>query len=158
MPVGNVLGEIDGGWTVAKALLGHERNMIADLFGSATGTRQKKPGSALANLARTLEKNDNLLVYYAGHGVLEEGEGYWLPVDASANRDKTWIGNAQISDFIANMEAKHVLVVAEGRTAYVSFEGLVGWLRDAVATKATHASRSSPGSAFPLVSAASSEY
>jgi hypothetical protein len=68
---------------------------------------------ALSNLARTLEKNDNLLVYYAGHGVLDGGEGYWLPVDAAASRDKSWIGNAQISDFIANMEAKHILVVAD---------------------------------------------
>ena len=31
VPKANVLGGIDGGWTVAKALLGHERNMIAAL-------------------------------------------------------------------------------------------------------------------------------
>ena len=35
--VENVIGEIDGGWTVAKALLGHERSMIADLFGTGSG-------------------------------------------------------------------------------------------------------------------------
>ena len=34
VPVSNVLGEINGGWTVAKALLGFERNMIADMFGA----------------------------------------------------------------------------------------------------------------------------
>ncbi len=50
VPVANVIGEINGGWTVAKALLGHERSMIADVFGSAT--RSKKKGSALAALAR----------------------------------------------------------------------------------------------------------
>ncbi len=32
VPVANVVGEIDRGWAVARALLGHERNMIADLF------------------------------------------------------------------------------------------------------------------------------
>ena len=52
VPVANVVGEIDGGWTVAKALLGHERSMIADLFGAGTSRRARKPGSALANLAR----------------------------------------------------------------------------------------------------------
>jgi alkylation response protein AidB-like acyl-CoA dehydrogenase len=54
VPVANVLGEINGGWTVAKALLGYERAMIADTFGSAGGGRKKqqKPGSRLANLAR----------------------------------------------------------------------------------------------------------
>ena len=52
VPVGNVIGAIDGGWTVAKALLGHERSMIADLFGSMPGRRAPRPGSPLANLAR----------------------------------------------------------------------------------------------------------
>jgi alkylation response protein AidB-like acyl-CoA dehydrogenase len=52
VPVKNVLGAIDGGWTVAKALLGHERTMIADVFGSMAGTRSRGTGSALADLAR----------------------------------------------------------------------------------------------------------
>ncbi len=32
VPVANVIGEINAGWTMAKALLGHERTMIADAF------------------------------------------------------------------------------------------------------------------------------
>jgi alkylation response protein AidB-like acyl-CoA dehydrogenase len=39
VPKENVIGQVDGGWTVAKALLGHERSMIADLFGSAQRSR-----------------------------------------------------------------------------------------------------------------------
>src|SRR6185436_19843488 len=35
IPVTNVVGEVNGGWTVAKALLGHERGMIASVFGEA---------------------------------------------------------------------------------------------------------------------------
>jgi alkylation response protein AidB-like acyl-CoA dehydrogenase len=35
IPVTNVVSEINGGWTVAKALLGHERGMIASVFGEA---------------------------------------------------------------------------------------------------------------------------
>ncbi len=42
VPVRNVLGTIDGGWTVAKALLGHERSMIADAFGSAGGASSRR--------------------------------------------------------------------------------------------------------------------
>jgi len=53
VPVGNAIGPIDGGWTVAKALLGHERSMIADLFGSMSGRRTQESGSPLANLARS---------------------------------------------------------------------------------------------------------
>jgi alkylation response protein AidB-like acyl-CoA dehydrogenase len=43
VPVRNVVGAIDGGWTVAKALLGHERSMIADTFGSAQEKRGGGP-------------------------------------------------------------------------------------------------------------------
>ncbi len=51
VPVRNVVGQIDGGWTVAKALLGHERSMIADAFG-APSARARGKGSYLAELAR----------------------------------------------------------------------------------------------------------
>lgn len=34
VPKRNVVGEVNGGWTIAKALLGFERSMIADAFGS----------------------------------------------------------------------------------------------------------------------------
>jgi acyl-CoA dehydrogenase len=38
VPVENVVHKIDAGWTVAKALLGHERTMIAKLFGGGRDT------------------------------------------------------------------------------------------------------------------------
>jgi alkylation response protein AidB-like acyl-CoA dehydrogenase len=52
VPVANVVSEIDGGWTVAKALLGHERTMIADVFGVMAGGSGRGGGSELAALAR----------------------------------------------------------------------------------------------------------
>ncbi|MFO0689771.1 MAG: acyl-CoA dehydrogenase family protein [Myxococcota bacterium] len=52
VPVANVVHRIDAGWTVAKALLGHERTMIADAFGGAGPRPDKKGGrSYLAELA-----------------------------------------------------------------------------------------------------------
>ncbi len=56
VPVENVLGEIDGGWTVAKALLGHERGMVADAFGSAGGGGGRRKG--LADLAKDYAGRD----------------------------------------------------------------------------------------------------
>ena len=49
VPVRNVVSKMNAGWTVAKALLGHERSMIADVFGG--GAPRKGKGSALAALA-----------------------------------------------------------------------------------------------------------
>jgi alkylation response protein AidB-like acyl-CoA dehydrogenase len=54
VPISNVVHKIDAGWTVAKALLGHERTMIADAFGAAGPKSDKKGGrSYLAELAAT---------------------------------------------------------------------------------------------------------
>ncbi len=62
VPVANVLSEINSGWTVAKALLGYERNMIADAFGGGAGgggKKKQRPGSKLANMARDYGLGDN---------------------------------------------------------------------------------------------------
>ena len=44
-------------------------------------------------LRRTLTENDNLLIYYAGHGVLdaETETGFWLPVDAEEGTETNWL-------------------------------------------------------------------
>jgi alkylation response protein AidB-like acyl-CoA dehydrogenase len=42
VPKKNVLGRVNGGWEVAKALLGHERSMIAMTFGGRTTTKTKE--------------------------------------------------------------------------------------------------------------------
>jgi len=52
VPVKNVIATIDGGWTVAKALLGHERNMIGAIYGGGGRAKKGVKGSALAALAR----------------------------------------------------------------------------------------------------------
>jgi hypothetical protein len=69
--------------------------------------------SALNDMREKLKPEDNLLIYYAGHGELAGSQGYWIPVDASAGNNKTWISNAQISDILNTIQAKHILVVAD---------------------------------------------
>lgn len=70
---------------------------------------------ALEGYRRTLGDRDNLLIYYAGHGWLDEeaDEGYWLPVDASPESSVNWIPNATLSSSLKAIRAKHVLVVAD---------------------------------------------
>ncbi len=63
----------------------------------------------------TLTSKDNLIIYYAGHGELDQNSkrGYWLPVDASPAENSNWVSNKSITDTIDAMKAKHVLVVAD---------------------------------------------
>jgi hypothetical protein len=71
--------------------------------------------SGLGDLRRTLTEHDNLLIYYAGHGWLDQDadEGYWLPVDATADDEVNWVANSAVTGTIRAMKAKHVLLVAD---------------------------------------------
>ena len=62
-----------------------------------------------------LRERDNLLIYYAGHGWLDEnsGRGYWFPVDAAENRRSNWLSNADVTDTLKSLLAKHVMVIAD---------------------------------------------
>jgi alkylation response protein AidB-like acyl-CoA dehydrogenase len=49
----DVVGGLNNGWTVAKALLGHERTMIANVFGASGGARNSNDKkNAIADIAR----------------------------------------------------------------------------------------------------------
>lgn len=72
------------------------------------------------DLNAVLKPEDNVLIYYAGHGTrLKSGtgsleSGYWLPVNADAPpEDRFWIPNEQITGHLGRLKAKRVLVVAD---------------------------------------------
>lgn len=71
--------------------------------------------TALGDYRRELGEQDNLLVYYAGHGYLDkEGdEGYWLPVDAERDNSVNWVSNASITTEVKAMQARHVLIISD---------------------------------------------
>ena len=70
---------------------------------------------ALNELRVELNENDNLLIYYAGHGHLEEqiSRGYWIPVDAELDSNTRWISTIQLADILGIMSVKHVLIIAD---------------------------------------------
>jgi len=73
---------------------------------------------ALNDLNGVLKPNDNLLIYYAGHGTRLKADkresGYWLPVNAERPpKDTYWVPNEQITAHIGRMAARRVLVVAD---------------------------------------------
>jgi uncharacterized protein len=70
------------------------------------------------DLNTVLKPDDNVLIYYAGHGArLKSGKiesGYWLPVNADAPpEDRFWVPNEQITGHLGRLVAKRVLVVAD---------------------------------------------
>jgi len=66
-------------------------------------------------LASKISAKDNLLIFYAGHGVWDERikVGYWLPSDAMTDDKSSWISNSTIRDYVAGINSKHTLLITD---------------------------------------------
>lgn len=73
---------------------------------------------SLVAKSSALGENDNLLIFYAGHGIAEKDkfgnvDGYWVPSSAVKDVDATYISADDIRKSLKRSNAKHVLVVAD---------------------------------------------
>lgn len=66
-------------------------------------------------LVKEIDKEDNLLIFYAGHGYFDKNTniGYWLPSDAKKSNTANWLSNSTIKDFISAIPSKHTLLIAD---------------------------------------------
>ena len=99
----------------AKSIAGLLRSEYGFKVDLLTDAKRDDVVSALSRLRKVVSSNDNLLIYYAGHGWLdtEMDEGFWLPVDANEDDQVNWIANATITRSVRAIKAKHVMVVAD---------------------------------------------
>jgi curli biogenesis system outer membrane secretion channel CsgG len=69
----------------------------------------------IARLRSTLNENDNLLIYYSGHGHWDTAnlKGYWVPVDAEKENFANYISSSDITEQLSALRARQVLVVAD---------------------------------------------
>ncbi len=78
---------------------------------------EKEILNAFNDLYNQIGPQDNLVVFYAGHGNLSLGSvrkrGYWLPADAERDVPTNWISNNIISDHLDRIKARSILVIAD---------------------------------------------
>jgi tetratricopeptide (TPR) repeat protein len=69
----------------------------------------------LLELTTVIQPEDNLLIFYAGHGIWVEKEkkGYWLLVDAKRNDSNTWLQNKDVLNLIAKLPSRHTLLITD---------------------------------------------
>lgn len=81
-------------------------------------------------LSKKVTEYDNLLIFYAGHGVWDEQfkKGYWLPADAEKDNRAHWFSNSDLKDYIGGIKSKHTLLIADA-----CFSGGIFKTRDAFA-------------------------
>jgi Caspase domain/Glucodextranase, domain B len=70
-------------------------------------------------------RDDNILIFYAGHGQFKRSlnKGYWVPVDASSNSTADYISNNDIKTFIGGIPSKHTLLITDACFAGDIFRG-----------------------------------
>lgn len=83
---------------------------------------------SFTELRSNLKANDNLLIFYAGHGNWDDiaEQGYWLPSDSKLNDLSHVITNTEITAFIKSIKNKHTLLISDA-----CFSGSIFKTRDA---------------------------
>lgn len=71
--------------------------------------------NTLDQLKYKIIKDDNFLIFYAGHGNWDDkaNQGYWLPSDATQFSTANWIRNTTIQEYLVRIEAKHTLIISD---------------------------------------------
>jgi len=89
--------------------------------------------SALEWLVANVKPEDNVFIYYSGHGEFKKqlNKGYWVPYGATTASTSKYISNSDIQTFIKGIQSNHTLLVADacfsgdifrGNTMSVPFE------------------------------------
>jgi tetratricopeptide (TPR) repeat protein len=88
-----------------------EEGTIFTLFNPGANDVKRK----LLELINVIQPEDNLLIFYAGHGIWVEKEkkGYWLLVDAKRNDSTTWLQNKDVLNLIAKLPSRHTLLITD---------------------------------------------
>ncbi len=66
----------------------------------------------LARILSNRAPDDNVLIYYAGHGELDGSEGFWLPRDATRNRESA-LPNGLLVSSVNQFAGRTLLVIAD---------------------------------------------
>jgi len=94
--------------------------------------RREEVIAAIFKLRQVVTEADSVLIFYAGHGQLDEANdrGYWIPIDAELYDPSRWLSVNDITDQIKALRAKHVIVIADacysGTLVRGSRSGLLG--------------------------------
>ncbi|MEZ5071037.1 MAG: caspase family protein [Bacteroidales bacterium] len=87
---------------------------------------------ALDHLAQVVTPEDNVLIFYAGHGTWDEraNVGYWLPSDAYLNTTANWFRNSTLVDYLKTIDSRHTLLITDACFAGAIFNTRSGFRRE----------------------------
>ena len=93
---------------VLRAKFGYETRVVAN-------ATKAKMVEAIWALHSELNEQDQVVIYYAGHGYENEksGVGYWLPTDATTSSAANWISTTDVARLLRAVPAKNIMLIAD---------------------------------------------
>ncbi|EKT4499934.1 caspase family protein [Flavobacterium psychrophilum] len=87
-----------------------ENNIYELINAKATN---KNIQDAFKGYVKELTSEDNLIIYFSGHGNYDSqtNKGYWVPVNGEDYT--TWISNETLISYLDNIKAKHIFVISD---------------------------------------------
>ncbi|MBS4029348.1 MAG: caspase family protein [Ignavibacteriales bacterium] len=94
----------------------------------------------LSSFRGKLTVEDNLLIFYAGHGYWDEDlqQGYWLPSNSTSKDPSEWLPNSTIRDYIRGIKTKHTLLLADACFSGGIFKGRDAFLNADISVQETY--------------------
>lgn len=98
------------------------QEVLTDKYGFApsdvfllTDPDRSKFYSVVENIGKIIRPDDNLLIFYAGHGYWDEtyDAGYWLLSDAVPSNRSSWLSNNELKTLLNGLNTRHTLVIAD---------------------------------------------
>ncbi|KAB2916020.1 MAG: NACHT domain-containing protein [Bacteroidetes bacterium] len=70
--------------------------------------------SELGSISNLIKPEDNLVIYFSGHGGIDNKtkRGFWIPYDAK-NEHTTWISNETLITYLSKINAKHIFLISD---------------------------------------------
>jgi len=95
---------------ILKEVYGFETILITDNLATKDYILE-----TIESIAKKVKANDQMLIYYGGHGYFEKqtDTAYWIPSDAKSDSFVKGIKSKDISDLLKMSESKQVLIVSD---------------------------------------------
>ncbi len=71
--------------------------------------------NALIKVKHNITENDNLIIYYAGHGYYDKefDDGSWIPANAHLGNELEYIPSSLLIKYLSGISAKHIVIIAD---------------------------------------------
>jgi hypothetical protein len=98
-----------------KIILRDQYNFSAENIFSIFNPGLRDFKKQIIELSEIVQPEDNLLIFYAGHGVWlpNEKKGFWMLADAVANDVNTWLPNKEVIDWLSRLQSRHTLLITD---------------------------------------------